>query len=163
MKWDYDSIYRPLFGYMWHITGNYQDSQEIVMILIRMQVPLQTFITGILIYKKISTEYSLNDLINDSNGLGKPYVLIIVSLAVAYKYHNDIAYPNDSWKSISRIPQAEINNLEYKILKNLKFEFESAHERALLAELRNYVPKKYMRVFDHSKKRNVFHRIFCMS
>lgn len=53
--------------------------------------------------------------------LGNEYQLFVISLILAHKCLDDNTYSNKTWSEITKIPVAEINNLEMAFMKCINF------------------------------------------
>lgn len=145
MPIDSTNIYPTLKDFIHELVGDKISSMRIVSVLGRADVPLQTFITAVKLYRMVLNRSNRMRIVSkgirsgrsepsefrtvlsseEHNVLRDQYLVFVTCCVIASKYYRDIAFTNESWESVSEIKMQNLNETERLCLIVLDYQVSS--------------------------------------
>lgn len=148
-------LYSNLFEYIYELVGDKIPALKLVNVLIRADVPLQTFVTAVKLYKMILNRVNRVELQSARSYeqgfhilkrkpfldgdcfevLKNQYLMFLSCCVIASKYYRDVAYTNESWELVSETDRRSLNEGERVCLMALDYQVSGQGDSLVLESI----------------------------
>ncbi|ELA41839.1 uncharacterized protein VICG_01191 [Vittaforma corneae ATCC 50505] len=148
-------LYSNLFEYIHELVGDRVPALRLVNTLVKADVPLQTFVTAVKLYKMILNRINRVEMwgadscgVNfrilkrrpflDSNNfeiLRNQYLIFLSCCVIASKYYRDVAFTNESWELVSETDKRSLNEAERVCLMALDYQVSEQGDGSVLESI----------------------------
>ncbi|KAM0680447.1 hypothetical protein GINT2_001507 [Glugoides intestinalis] len=164
---DIKNLYSNIDGYIYQLVGDTAITARLIDVLTRTEIPLQTFVTAVKLYKMILNKKKAVILKKEaSRVINNEYLTFMACCIISSKYYRDIAFTNESWENITKIEKGLLNTAERVGLILLEYQVNTHGDaiilNTILAILRNENTQTIERDKTRMKKiKKLFKKALC--
>jgi len=183
-----ECMYTSLHDFIYELVGDRISAARVVNILNHANVPLQTFITAVKLYRMILNRTNrmsimrhtqgvnlggqssrTQSLSQDELGVLRNQQLVFISCCmIASKYYRDIAFTNESWEVVSGTARRHLNESERICLIALDYQVNGQGDHLVQESVATILKRSGIILTDKAlgrgvKFKNMIRKLLCFS